>query len=167
MSPLEKLKMASGRPLGVHSVQTPELAANVEFDKNATDEEKAKILASLETQLLAELSGVEMDSFVEIWSSIRDEADTDLVLDYRRVAIAFCWCDKERTLQNTTKESVLSVVKILRTLPATLTSRMFTVANGANAFAGIDDDTKKNSRVATKPPTSKISKPGKGLENGA
>lgn len=157
MNPLEKLKKVSGKPLGVHSVQTPELSHQVDFDADATDEQKATILEQLETQYIAELSGDEMDTFVSIWASIRDDEE-EVTLSYRRAAIAYCWSDKERSLYNTTKESVVSVIAQLKKLPSTLTTRMFNVANGANAFAGIDDETKKNSKVvaiAAKPKTKK------------
>ena len=164
MNPLEKLKKVSGKPLGVHSVQTPELSHEIDFDDSATDEQKATILEQLETQYIAELSGSEMDSFVGIWASIRD--DDEEVLSYRRAAIAYCWSDKERTLYNTTKESVESVMGQLKRFPSTLTTRMFTVANGANAFAGIDDETKKNSKVGASVAKPKTKKPKSESGNG-
>ena len=164
MNPLEKLKKVSGKPLGVHSVQTPELAQQVDFDADATDEQKEAILVQLETQYIAELSGAEMDTFVGIWSTIREEEDE--VMNYKRAAIAYCWSDKDRTLYNTTKDSVESVMKQLSKFPSTLTSRMFVVANGANAFAGIDDETKKNSKVGTIAPTPKTKKPKNESGNG-
>jgi hypothetical protein len=145
MNPLEKLKKVSGKPLGVHSVQTPELAQSVDFEADATDEQKEAILTQLETQFVAELSGSEMDSFIDVWASVRDEDES--IAAYKRAAVAYSWSDKDRNLYNTTKESVKSVMSKLSELPSTLTSRMFIVANGANAFAGIDDETKKNSRV--------------------
>jgi hypothetical protein len=157
LNPLDKLKKVSGKPLGVHCVQTPELSHQVEFEADATDEQKAVILEQLETQYIAEISGSEMDAFVSLWASIRDDEDGE-VLSYRRAAIAYCWSDKDRTLYNTTKESLESVMAQLKRFPSTLTTRMFTVANGANAFAGIDDETKKNSKVianAAKPKTKK------------
>lgn len=166
MNPLEKLKKVSGRPLGVHSVQTPELASEVEFDDGATDEQKATIIEQLETQYIAELSGGEMDTFVGLWSLIRDEDEDETVLSYRRAAIAYSWSDADRTLYNTTKESILSVMGQLRRFPSTLTTRMFAVANGANAFAGIDDETKKNSRVETSVQKQKTKKPKNESGNG-
>lgn len=164
MSPLEKLKKVSGKTLGVHSVQTPELAQEIEFEVDATDEQKAVILEQLETQYIAELSGGEMDSFASLWTAIRSEEEE--VLSYRRAAIAYCWSDKNRNLYNTTKESIESVMDQLRRFPSTLTFRMFTVANGANAFAGIDDETKKNSRVGTIAANSKTKKPKSESGNG-
>lgn len=166
MNPLDKLKRASGKPLGVHSVQTPELAQEVDFDESATDEQKAEMLEQLETQYIAELSGGEMDDFVNLWSVVRDELEDDMVLSYRRAAVAYSWSDKERSLFNTTKESIVNVMAQLRRLPATLTSRMFTIANGANAFAGIDDETKKNSRVEMIPLKAKSKKPKNESGNG-
>jgi hypothetical protein len=157
MNPLEKLKKVSGKPLGVHSVQTPELAQEVEFEADATDEQKALILEQLEMQYIAELSGGEMDSFASLWTAIRSEEQE--VLSYRRAAIAFCWSDKDRNLYNTTKDSIEAVMEQLRRFPSTLTFRMFAVANGANAFAGIDDETKKNSKVATTVASAKTKKP--------
>ncbi len=164
MNPLEKLKKVSGKPLGVHSVQTPELSHQVDFEADATDEQKSLILEQLETQYIAELSGGEMDTFVSLWASIRD--DEEEVLSYRRAAIAYCWSDKDRTLYNTTKESVESVMALLRKFPSTLTARMFNVANGANAFAGIDDETKKNSRVVVSVQKPKTKKPKSESGNG-
>lgn len=164
MNPLEKLKKVSGKPLGVHSVQTPELSHQVDFDADATDEQKATLLEQLETQYIAELSGSEMDTFVGIWASIRD--DEEEVLSYRRAAIAYCWSDKDRSLFNTTKESVESVMNQLKKFPSTLTTRMFNVANGANAFAGIDDETKKNSKVVANAAKPKTKKPKNESGNG-
>lgn len=164
MNPLEKLKKVSGKPLGVHSVQTPELSHQVDFDADATDEQKATLLEQLETQYIAELSGSEMDTFVGIWASIRD--DEEEVLSYRRAAIAYCWSDKDRSLFNTTKESVESVMNQLKKFPSTLTTRMFNVANGANAFAGIDDETKKNSKVVANAAKPKTKKPKNEFGNG-
>lgn len=166
MNPLEKLKKVSGKPLGVHSVQTPELIHEVEFNEGATDEQKASILEQLETQYIAELSGDEMDTFVSLWASIRDEDEDEILLNYRRAAIAYSWSDKDRTLYNTTKESIVSVMGQLRRFPSTLTTRMFTVANGANAFAGIDDETKKNSRVGKIAASLKTKKPKNESGNG-
>jgi hypothetical protein len=164
LNPLEKLRKVSGKPLGVHSVQTPELSHQVEFEADATDEQKAVLLEQLETQYIAELSGSEMDSFVSLWASIRD--DDEEVLSYRRAAIAYCWSDKDRTLYNVTKDSIESVMGQLKRFPSTLTTRMFTVANGANAFAGIDDETKKNSKVGASVPKPKTKKPKSEYGNG-
>lgn len=94
-----------------------------------------------------------MDRFQEIWTGIKDkyldEENDSVVQDYKRAAVAFCWCDKERNFFHADLAKVWEVVQTLRELPATLTARMFVVCNGANAFVSIDDDTKKKSKVTT------------------
>ena len=140
MNILSKLKTKT-RPLVAATVATPELSEvvnDVEVDA---------------VQHLAELDGAEMDSFVSIWSSIRDkhlDDEDSTVQDFKRAAVAFCWCDKDRSLQHKTEADVWECIKALRTQPATLVARMFAVANGLNAFVGVDDETKKNLLVKTK-----------------
>lgn len=145
MKPMELLK-AAAQPLGVHAVATPELQL-------AGDHPEDVAAASCQ-QYLAELSGEEADSFNEIWSDIREKftSEDTVLMDYRRAAVAFCWCDAERERFHKTTDEVWACVKALRAKPATLTTRMYLVANGANAFSGIDDETKKNSKVQTAKP---------------
>jgi hypothetical protein len=137
---ISKLKKRN-RPLVAATVATPELSEvvnDVEVDA---------------VQYIAELDGAEMDSFVGIWSSIRDkylDDEDSTVQDFKRAAVAFCWCDADRTLTNKTESDVWEVVKALREHPATLVARMFNVANGLNAFVGVDDETKKNLLVKVK-----------------
>lgn len=140
MKPMELLK-AAAQPLGVHAVATPELLLAGECSPEDA--------AASSVQHLAELSGEEADQFNDIWQEIREKFSTDetVLMDYRRAAIAFCWCDKDRSRYHSTTQEVWDVVKMLRNKPATLTVRMYLVANGANAFSGIDDETKKNSKV--------------------
>jgi hypothetical protein len=146
--PLEMLKTARKR-LGVHSVATPEILDAYDGDiEKASDEE----VTNMQRQLIAELSGEEMDEFSDIWSDIRDtklQSDDAIHHDYKRAAVAFCWCDKDRTRFYCDMASVWEVVQQLRAMPTSLTARMFIVCNGANAFVGIDDETKKNSKAVT------------------
>jgi Mg/Co/Ni transporter MgtE len=134
MSILSKLKTRN-RPLVAAPVPTPELAEvvnDVEVDS---------------VQYLAELDGAEMDSFVSIWASIRDkhlDDEDSTVQDFKRAAVSFCWCDSERSLHHRAEADVWECIKALRAQPATLVARMFSVANGLNAFVGVDDETKKN-----------------------
>lgn len=139
-SPLDLLR-SKPRPLSVHLVATPELVPDGELSEAE--------IARFEKQFLAELSGEEMDQFNDLWSVIREKfVDEESILrDYRRCAIAFSWCDENRNRFHSTANDVWEVVKLLRMRPDTLTSRMFQVANGANAFAGLDDETKKKSMV--------------------
>lgn len=131
---LSKLKKRN-RPLVAATVSTPELSEvvnDVEVDA---------------VQHLAELDGAEMDNFVSIWSAIKDkylDDDDATVQDFKRAAVSFCWCDKDRNLQNKTESDVWDCVKALRDHPSSLCARMFNVANGLNAFVGVDDETKKN-----------------------
>jgi hypothetical protein len=143
MTPIDLLKK-NQKPLGVHTVATPELAP-------AGEGVTAETVAETSVQFVAELSGEEMDYFTDVWSEIRERFSDDESIgqDYRRVAIAFCWCDRDRNRYYRETKDVWECAKALREHPATLTTRMFNVANGANAFAGLDDETKKNSRVAT------------------
>lgn len=150
-NPLEFLKTSLAKPLGVHTVATPEI-----LRANERDEMPETERAELSGQFIAELSGDEMDSFASVWSTIRekyiDEDDPSLGREYKRAAVAFCWCDDKRNRFYADASKVWEVVCMLRGLPDTLTSRMFIVANGANAFVGIDDETKKNSSVTTTNP---------------
>lgn len=143
MSPLELLKK-NQKPLGVHTVATPELAP-------AGEGVTAETVAETSVQHLAELSGEEFDVFADVWSEIREKfsSEESLGQDYRRVAIAFCWCDRDRNRYYRDTNAIWEVAKALREQPSTLTLRMYKIANGANAFQGIDDETKKNSRVVT------------------
>jgi hypothetical protein len=149
MSFIDKLKKPL-RPLVTATVATPELARTVD------DREEDAV------QHVAEIDGAEMDSFVQIWSAIREkhlDDEDSTAQDFKRAAIAYCWCTADRTLQHTTESTVWECVKALRSQPATLTARMFAVANGLNAFVGCDDETKKN-LLAT------VKKPKKGAGNG-
>lgn len=151
-TPLDMLRLAAAKPLGVHTVATPELL-DANESPDLTDDQRN----SLACQNIAELSGEEMDQFSSIWSSLRekhymDEDDPNRGRDYARAAIAFCWCDSARNRFYSDAVKIWEVVCMLRELPATLTARMFVVANGANAFAGIDDETKKNSKLTTSTP---------------
>lgn len=149
MKPFELLKKAA-RPLGVHTVATPELVPAGE------DVSEQDVLES-QTQYIAELSGDEMDEFTQIWFGIREKylGDSEAIAaDYRRCAVAFSWCDLDRNRYAEDLKDVWSLACQLAEHPATLTTRMFAVANGANAFSGLDDETKKNSKLQAPSPTS-------------
>jgi hypothetical protein len=142
MRPMDLIRRAA-RPLGVHTVATPELVPE------GPDVTEVDVKES-ELQYIAELSGDEMDEFTQVWFAIREKYLSEIEAvqhDYRRVAVAFSWCDVDRNRFNEDMRSVWEVAQALAEKPATLTTRMFAVANGANAFSGIDDETKKNSRV--------------------
>jgi hypothetical protein len=147
MKPIDLLKKAA-RPLGVHTVATPELVPE------GPDVAEQDVLAS-QVQYVAELSGDEMDEFTQIWFGIREkylsESET-IAADYRRCAVAFAWCDLQRNRFNEDLRSVWEVACQLAEHPSTLTTRLFHVANGANAFSGLDDETKKNSKVQSQSP---------------
>jgi hypothetical protein len=147
MNLIDLLKKAA-KPLGVHTVATPELVP-VGPDVTEDDVKKSSV------QYVAELSGDEMDEFTQIWFGIREKylADSETIAaDYRRCAVAFAWCDLERKRFNEDLRSVWEVACKLAEHPSTLTTRLFHVANGANAFSGLDDETKKNSKVQSQSP---------------
>lgn len=147
--PVDLLKKAA-KPLGVHSVATPELVPEGP-DVTADQVQAAQV------QFIAELSGDEMDEFTQVWFGIREKypiAEESLGPAYRRAAVAFCWCDTDRNRYAQSLKEVWEVSCQLADHPATLTTRMFAVANGANAFTGIDDETKKNSKVQSPSPSS-------------
>lgn len=149
--PVDLLKK-SAKPLGVHSVATPEL---VPVGPDVTADE----VRAAEVQFLAELSGDEMDEFTQVWFGIREKYLVDeetIGATYRRAAVAFCWCDTDRNRYAENLKEVWEVSCKLAEHPATLTTRMFAVANGANAFTGIDDETKKSSRVQSPSPSSDV-----------
>lgn len=164
MNPLQMLKAATAKPLGVHCVATPELVT-VPDKKPETEAEiaaAAELLQSQEKQFMAELSGEEIAGFASVWEdieeTIEDESETNM--EYKRAAIAFSWCDKDRNRFFTDAAKIREVSKLLRANPATLTYRMYQVANGANAFSGIDDNTKKKSKAT---PDSAMTSAGNGV----
>lgn len=94
-------------------------------------------------QYIAEISGVEMSEFVDMWSQYRDE-ESDSIEDYKRAAIAFCWCDEKRERFVTSYEDFKACIDLLRERSGALTRRLFDPAEAMNCFVGVDHSAKKS-----------------------
>lgn len=96
-----------------------------------------------EPQFVAELSGDEYDDFVTMWGAFKEKLDEDTNKDFKRAAVAFCWCDESRTRYVTNQSEFVAVIHKLRSLPQTITECLFDPANALNAFLGVDVNVKK------------------------
>jgi hypothetical protein len=106
-----------------------------------------------EPQFVAELSGDEYDDFVEMWQAFRDRLDEETNKDFKRAAVAFCWCDESRNRFVKNRKELTEVIKQLRSLPNSLTESLFEPANALNAFLGVDVNVKKLLLTAAKKQT--------------
>jgi len=103
-----------------------------------------------EPQFVAELSGDEYDDFVEMWQAFQEKLDEETNRDFKRAAVAFCWCDEQRNRFVQNNREFADVIKQLRLLPNTLTESLFEPANALNAFLGVDVNIKKLLLIAAK-----------------
>jgi hypothetical protein len=106
-----------------------------------------------EPQYVAELSGDEYDDFAEMWQAFRDRLDEETNKDFKRAAVAFCWCDESRNRLVKDRKELTEVIKQLRSLPNSLTESLFEPANALNAFLGVDVNVKKLLLTAAKKQT--------------
>lgn len=123
MNPLVKILTSAPRELNCIKVDCPEIG---------------------DPQFIAELSGIEMSEFTEIWGRYRDEESDDTIEDYKRAAVAFCWCDEKRERFAKTYDDVREAILLLKDRSAALTRRLFEPADVLNCFVGVEHSAKKS-----------------------
>lgn len=138
---LKRIQSAGDTPLAPSPVAIPEMPELFEPGK---------------PQLLymARLTAEEKEDFETAYESFR--ADQGIpeksVKAFRSFAIAYCLCSSANVLECTTPTKLSETALAIQQFPNNIVSRLFAVADGANAFFKVDEATaKKFSEPTTKP----------------
>jgi hypothetical protein len=107
-----------------------------------------------EPQYVAELAGDEFDDFVMMWKAFRDTDETESNTDYKRAAVAFCWCDENRNRLVADQKEFVACIKQLRVLPHSITDTLFEPCNVLNGFLEVNPQAKKFLLAAIRSPKS-------------
>lgn len=135
---LKRIKAASDLPLTPNTVAVPDMP---------------ELFEPGEPQLLyiARLTADEKEEFEAAYDSFRSDQGIPekSVKLFRAFAIAYCLCNAENILAATSPTKLAETALAINDFPNNIVSRIFTVADGTNAFFKVNEaDAKKSSEPA-------------------
>lgn len=145
---LAKLRQASKAALQSNQVAVPELAHLFGKDDEGNPLPPLFYMATLTAD-----EKDAMDIMFADYRKARAMSD-DTTETYRAFAVAYCMCEKNdnvRELVDADETQIFSAVDMLKSsIPNKIIARLWNVANGANAFFGVNTEVEKKSPAPTR-----------------
>lgn len=146
---LKRIKAASDLPLTPNTVAVPEMPELFEPGEP-------------HQLYIARLTADEKEEFEAAYDAFRTEQGIPekSVKLFRAFAIAYCLCNSDNVLAATSPAKLAETALAFNEFPNNIVSRIFTVADGTNAFFKVDPAVEKKSE---EPPTKTKSVAGSGV----